>query len=211
MAIGRANGALVLQSTHDALPRFEVHQPYGVSCLSWRPKCTTRPSKHPLNPGVGVQTEDLLLGDETGTVYYYVVEWPSGWEVTRDTWPGTMVLVAKISIHDQQIYGLAWSPDGNYFASKGNDDICCLFDIEDVLGDKPSTEPPFGPWGPSRTIQWTSASWQEGVENDRTSGHRDSPGYIHNMTSMTDDTEFRAVRTTVGGLRTLWPGSERHC
>lgn len=78
LAIGRQDGSLVLQSTFDSLPRFEVQQPYGVACLSWRPSCTPRPSKNPVNPGVLVQTEDLVLGDETGTIYYYLVEWPLG-------------------------------------------------------------------------------------------------------------------------------------
>lgn len=76
LAGGRNNGSLALQSTSDALPRFEVQQPFGISCVSWRPTCTLRPSKNHFNPGVPVQTEDLLVGDDTGTVYYYIVEWP---------------------------------------------------------------------------------------------------------------------------------------
>lgn len=78
LAVGRVDGSLVLQSTYDALPRFELQQPYGVSCVSWRPACTPRSSKNPLNPGVRVQTEELIVGDERGTMYYYVVEWPLG-------------------------------------------------------------------------------------------------------------------------------------
>lgn len=73
---GRNDGSLVLQSTSDILPRFEVRQPFGVSCLNWRPTCTLRPTKNPFNPGVPVHTEDLLVGDDTGTIYYYIVEWP---------------------------------------------------------------------------------------------------------------------------------------
>lgn len=34
LAGGRNDGSLVLQSTSDALPRFEVRQPFGISCLS---------------------------------------------------------------------------------------------------------------------------------------------------------------------------------
>ena len=63
---------------HDSLPRFDVQQPYPIACVSWRPTYTIRPSKNPLNPGVSVQTEDLVVGDELGTIYYYVVEWPLG-------------------------------------------------------------------------------------------------------------------------------------
>jgi meiosis-specific APC/C activator protein AMA1 len=78
LAIGRANGSLVLKSLCDSLPRFEVQQPYGVACVSWRPTCVPRPSKNPSTPGVPVQTEELVVGDETGMIYYYVVEWPLG-------------------------------------------------------------------------------------------------------------------------------------
>lgn len=76
LAISRSDGSLVLKSTVDALPRFEVGQPGPISCLSWRPKSSSRPSRNPYNPGVPVQTEDLLVGDEGGTIYYYLVEWP---------------------------------------------------------------------------------------------------------------------------------------
>ena len=76
LAAGRSDGSLMLKSIHDGLPRFEVQQPYSITCLSWRPVSVLRPSRNPLNPGVAVQTEDLVVGDETGTLYYYVVEWP---------------------------------------------------------------------------------------------------------------------------------------
>lgn len=81
-----------------------------------------------------VLTEDLLVGDESGTIYYYVVEWPSSWEVARDTWPGTISLVAKLPVHRQQVCGLAWSPSGASFASGSNDDLCFLFDVDTILG-----------------------------------------------------------------------------
>ena len=71
-------GALVLRSTYDALPRYDLEQPHGVSCVSWRPTCTKRASKNPLNPGVTVETEELIVGNVMGTMYYYVVEWPLG-------------------------------------------------------------------------------------------------------------------------------------
>ncbi|QYS94070.1 WD_REPEATS_REGION domain-containing protein [Trichoderma simmonsii] len=59
-----------------------------------------------------------------------------GWEVTRDTWPGTIYLIAKVSLHSQQICGLSWSPNGRFFASGGNDNLCCLFDTDSVLIEK---------------------------------------------------------------------------
>ncbi|KAM0301089.1 hypothetical protein ACHAPM_006390 [Fusarium culmorum] len=64
-------------------------------------------------------------------------EWSGmlGWEITRNTWPGAVSLIARISnIHCQQVCGLAWSYDGRLFASGGNDNLCCLFDAEQVVG-----------------------------------------------------------------------------
>lgn len=135
LGIGHSDGRVLFQSVFDTLPRFQVRQAFPVSCVSWRPVCTLRPSKNPLTPGVQVQTEDLVVGDEMGNIYYYVVEWPLGWEVTRDTWPGAVSLIARISnIHCQQVCGLAWSYDGRLFASGGNDNLCCLFDADQVVG-----------------------------------------------------------------------------
>ncbi|KAI9737215.1 MAG: hypothetical protein M1818_005747 [Claussenomyces sp. TS43310] len=80
-----------------------------------------------------VKSEDLLVGDDVGNVYYYAVEWPDAWEVDRSGWPGVMTLLARISVHSQQICGLAWSNDGSAFATGGNDNLCCLFKTSHVL------------------------------------------------------------------------------
>ena len=73
------------------------------------------------------------MGDELGNIYYYSVEWPDAWEVTRDGWSGSMTLLAKLSIHVQQICGLSFSSDGSMFATGGNDNLCCLFQTSIVL------------------------------------------------------------------------------
>ena len=94
----------------------------------FKPVTTRRPSEH---LRVLVNTEELLVGDEIGVVYYYSVEWGSP---ARDNiWCGAMHIMAKIDMHTQKICGLAWSPDGDYFATGGNDNICCLFEVRDVL------------------------------------------------------------------------------
>ncbi|CEJ81298.1 hypothetical protein VHEMI01434 [[Torrubiella] hemipterigena] len=56
-----------------------------------------------------------------------------GWEVTRDTWSGTISLIAKVQIHHQQICGLAWSSSGKFFTTGGNDNYCCLFEANNIL------------------------------------------------------------------------------
>lgn len=134
LAYGRTNGTLALMSLYDSLvPRFEFAHQHAIACLSWRPVCTTRASSNPVNPGVPVRTEDLLVGDECGHVDYYIVEWPASWEVARDGWPGCMTLVARLAVHTQQICGLAWSLDGAMFSTGGNDNLCCLFEAAKVL------------------------------------------------------------------------------
>ncbi|KAI0401768.1 WD40-repeat-containing domain protein [Xylaria palmicola] len=134
LAFGRSNGSLSLMSLYDSLlPRFEAQQPAPVACLSWRPTVTMRQSLSDHNAGSMVGTEDLLVGDELGDIYYYSVEWPEPWEVVRDNWPGSMTLIVRIKVHSQQICGLAWSPTGNEFATGGNDNLCCLFQADNVL------------------------------------------------------------------------------
>ncbi|TLS23700.1 uncharacterized protein PpBr36_06117 [Pyricularia pennisetigena] len=108
---------------------------YGRS--NKKPVCTRRASRNPNNPGVQVDTEDLLVGDEAGNIYYYIVEWPADWEVARDNWKGEARWVHMISVHLQQICGLSWSISGSMFASGGNDNMCCLFDTAKVLESAP--------------------------------------------------------------------------
>ncbi|KAI1419430.1 WD40-repeat-containing domain protein [Xylaria sp. FL1777] len=134
LAFGRSNGCLSLMSLFDSLlPRFEAQQPAPVACLCWRPTVTMRPSVNIRNPSVMVPAEDLLVGDEMGDIYYYSVEWPEAWEVTRENWPGAMTLMVRIKVHSQQICGLAWSPTGTDFATGGNDNLCCLFQVDKIL------------------------------------------------------------------------------
>ncbi|TRX91093.1 hypothetical protein FHL15_008075 [Xylaria flabelliformis] len=140
LAFGRSNGGLSLLSLFDSLlPRFEAQQPAPVACLCWRPTITMRRSLNTNNPGIVVPTEDLLVGDELGDVYYYSVEWPEPWEVTRDNWPGAMTLMVRIKVHSQQVCGLAWSPTGTEFATGSNDNLCCLFQADKILETESET------------------------------------------------------------------------
>ena len=130
LAIGRHDGQISLWSLFDEDDRFQSQQPNGVACLAFKPVTTRRPSER---LGVTVSTEELLAGDEIGAVYYYCIEWMSDDQVDEHGWQGTMHLMAKISIHTQQICGLAWSLDGEYFSTGGNDNACCLFEVKDIL------------------------------------------------------------------------------
>lgn len=118
-----------------------------------------------------------------------------------------MTLVAKISIHVQQICGLAWSTDGKLLASGGNDDVCCLFEAGEVLGDGPLLETPLRSLPPSSPVITQAAAAGEALSYTWNRGWREN----ENRTSATDGTEIRTVRTSAESLRTLGPGSERHC
>lgn len=131
LATGRNTGQISLWSLADPEAiRFQSRQPFAIACVSFKPVTTRRPSEH---FGCMMSTEELLVGDEVGNVYYYAVEWMSKQQVDIHGWTGAMTLMAKISVHNQQICGLAWSPDGDYFATGANDNICCLFEVKDVL------------------------------------------------------------------------------
>lgn len=117
------------------MPRFQLTYNSAITSLAWRPHPSVRTSRSPFDmPRSRVKCEDLLVGDEKGRVWYYSVEWPDAWEVQRNGWSGGFMCLAQIKAHEQQICGLAWAPDGNMFASGGNDDCCCLFDIKSVIG-----------------------------------------------------------------------------
>ncbi|KAK4153871.1 WD40 repeat-like protein [Chaetomidium leptoderma] len=143
LAFGRSDRTLGLMSLYDdphpsvarsvPTPRFEMTQPASVACLSWKPLSTVRPSKSRIHPGIPVKNEDLLVGDEVGSVYYYAVEWPERWEVERHNWAGEMTLLARIMVHSQQICGLAWSVNGDVFGTGGNDNLCYLLETAKVL------------------------------------------------------------------------------
>ncbi|KAI9824576.1 MAG: hypothetical protein M1832_001665 [Thelocarpon impressellum] len=136
LAIGRADGQIALWSLFDEEPRFEAQQPSPVACLAWKPIVTSRLSERE-SPGSNLaRTEELLVGDESGNIYYYSVEWSDARERAKTSWHGSMSLLARISVHTQQICGLAWSTDGALFATGGNDNVCCLFEVADILGPR---------------------------------------------------------------------------
>ena len=130
LAIGRNSGHITLWSLYEEGSRFESQQPGSVACLAFKPVSTRRVSER---FETVVLTEELLVGDDLGNIYYYTIEWVDNLKVDIHGWSGTMHLLAKIDVHSQQICGLAWSPDGSYFATGANDNACCLFVVKDIL------------------------------------------------------------------------------
>ena len=142
LAIGRNNGEISLWSIFDEDDRFHTLQPNAVACLAFKPVPTRRRSER---LGIMISTEELLVGDELGNVYYYAIEWLNEDQVENYGQQGTMYLLAKIDIHTQQICGLAWSPDGEYFSTGGNDNVCCLLEVRDILTPLPALSLTDGP------------------------------------------------------------------
>lgn len=149
LAIGRADGRITLWSPFDTDPRFDSEQPSPVSCVCFRPNPVQRSSIR--DPVATVATEELLVGDEVGFVYYYSIEWPSQDQRDLFGWHGSMTLLARITCHSQQICGIAWSPDGAFFATGGNDNQMFLFETKKALKPRHSisTQPSVRVRGPN--------------------------------------------------------------
>ena len=124
LAIGRADGELTLWSLFNDNPRFENLHPSPIACLAWKPRLSVHSSLRKSAHGAIKSMEELLVGDEEGTVFYYAVEWSSELEQERDSWIGALIPLARIQVHTQQICGLSWSADGEFFATGGNDNAC---------------------------------------------------------------------------------------
>ncbi|KAF2446830.1 WD40 repeat-like protein [Karstenula rhodostoma CBS 690.94] len=131
LAVARADGRIALWSPFDSEPRFDATQPKPISSIAFRTNPVKRPSLRDNN--MTVPTEELLVGDEAGHIYFYSIEWPTETESAIFGWNGAMTLLARMTVHSQQICGLAWSPDGELFASGGNDNACYLFETRRVL------------------------------------------------------------------------------
>lgn len=131
LAVGRANGRIALWSLFDEEPRFDATQPKPISCVSFRPTIVKRRSIR--DSVMLVSTEELLIGDEAGHIYFYSVEWPNENDSASFGWHGAMTLLARMTIHIQQICGISWSTDGELFATGGNDNACFLFKTKIVL------------------------------------------------------------------------------
>ncbi|KAF2762079.1 WD40 repeat-like protein [Pseudovirgaria hyperparasitica] len=138
LAVGRADGRISLWSLFDEEPRFEASQPSPIACVSFRPSVVKRGSIKA--PEIQVPTEELLIGDEAGHIYLYSVEWPPEQSIHAVRFHGGMTLLARITVHTQQVCGLSWSSDGEYFATGGNDNACFLFETKKLLCISPTPE-----------------------------------------------------------------------
>jgi WD domain, G-beta repeat len=132
LAVSRNSGQVLLWGIDEQWARFEAPHQNSVSCLSFKPSVTCRRSVNGV--GAEVACEDLLVGDDTGVVYFYSVEWPDldNTDLTESR-AGAMTLLARVTAHVQNICGLAWCPDGKHFATGGNDNTALFFETARVL------------------------------------------------------------------------------
>ncbi|KAL5001955.1 WD40-repeat-containing domain protein [Aspergillus recurvatus] len=131
LAVGRKSGMLSLWSTFDSDVRFEISHSSTITCVAFKQTKSRRVSER--FEDTEVDAEDLAVGDDLGNIWYYSVEWPDEEARDRFGWHGRVTLLAKISAHTQQICGIAWSPDGAYLATGGNDNACLLFELSDII------------------------------------------------------------------------------
>ncbi|KAK6528508.1 hypothetical protein TWF281_009749 [Arthrobotrys megalospora] len=124
LAVGRVDGVISLWGLGETVPRAEAQHQAAVACVSFKPFESKRRGLG--NRKEWARCEDLLLGDESGNIYFYAIEW--------DPAPGSnacgMTLVRRMKVHTQQICGIAWSTDASQVATGGNDNQCILFDVE---------------------------------------------------------------------------------
>ncbi|PFH55595.1 hypothetical protein XA68_17982 [Ophiocordyceps unilateralis] len=104
-----------------------------------------------------------------------------------------MYLVAKVSLHSHQVCGLAWSPDGQVFASGGNDNLCFLLNTEEIIGE---------PRCADSDMRWEATTDKRGYEATRhtTAGSGTSNSKL--------ETGSRAAQSGSGRICHHGPGCE---
>jgi WD40 repeat protein len=118
LAVAREDGSVLLQSPIESVPRIHIApiSDDAVGALSWRPSSSHRSS--------GKIDELLVIGCYDGQIVLVNVTWFlekfSAKVTRRGGWS---------DVHSDQICGIAWSNDGLSFATGGNDNRVCLFDI----------------------------------------------------------------------------------
>ena len=132
LAVARINGVVMLYSPLDELTRFiEIDVDRSAVYCAFRPSPIRRSS---LNLDyIGSDQEVLAIGDDVGLVNIYFVDWPKTRERDLFNWHGGFQRHAQLDVHNQQICGITWSNDGEFLATGGNDNLCCLFDFSKIL------------------------------------------------------------------------------
>ncbi|CAA22488.1 meiotic fizzy-related APC coactivator Fzr3 [Schizosaccharomyces pombe] len=153
LAIARVNGFVEIwnRKTKNNRCDYKFHHDGDISCMAWSPINWT-----------------LLVGGSTGNIYVY-----------RRT-KSMMRRVHTIKkVHQEQVCGLEWNYDGTQFASGGNDNLVCIFDIDSLENKKfywihlaAVKALAFCPWQKSLLAVGTGSNDQQIYFYDTFRGHR---------------------------------------
>ncbi|KAI9725440.1 MAG: hypothetical protein M1828_003111 [Chrysothrix sp. TS-e1954] len=135
LAISHGDGQVVLWSPKDADQRvLRLRLAAAAVHVSFRPLPLRRPSQRILS--IMTDQEMLLVGEDSGAISVYFVEWPRDAERDLFGWHGGIVLHCRLAMHRQQICGIAWSTDGELLATGGNDNRCYLIETNKILASR---------------------------------------------------------------------------
>ncbi|EPY51280.1 Cdc20/Fizzy family WD repeat protein [Schizosaccharomyces cryophilus OY26] len=103
LAIARVNGSVEIWDRQylTETPEYCFQHEGDISCMAWSPTNST-----------------LLVGGSMGSIYIY-----------HKTKSMMCRLYTIKHIHQEQVCGLEWNYDGTQFASGGNDNLVCVFDM----------------------------------------------------------------------------------
>jgi hypothetical protein len=130
LAVGTYSGHLHLWEAVELRRRFSWRFHDKVTCVAFRP--TTTWCQSAVIPGAEVPVEQLAVGDEGGTIWYYSIELSSFDSLSRVT------LLAVVDAHLARICSITWSSDKRYLATSGDDNLCLLFEMRHILQNQQS-------------------------------------------------------------------------
>ncbi|ORY86809.1 WD40-repeat-containing domain protein [Protomyces lactucae-debilis] len=120
IAIGRRDGTLHLHTKISDVKPATIMLDGDLGCLAFRPRLV---AAH--------EEEHLLVGGCNGHVHHYVFSIS-----TREAGVQYRLLGVARRGHREQVTGLAWSSDGEQYASGGNDNTCYLYDAQNLFTPK---------------------------------------------------------------------------
>lgn len=130
LAVATYSGHLHLWDAVKLRRRFVWQIDNKATCVAFRP--TTTWCQSAVIPGVEVPVEQLAVGDERGSVWYYSIELSPFEALSR------AILLVKVDAHLARVCSITWSPDKRFLATSGDDNYCLLFEMRHILQNQQS-------------------------------------------------------------------------
>lgn len=131
LAVATCSGYLHLWDTVKLRRRFAWrYNDNKATCVAFRP--TTSWCQSAVIPGAEVPVEQLAVGDQQGTIWYYSIELSPFEALSRVT------LLARVDAHLARVCSITWSPDKRFLATSGDDNLCLLFEMRHILQNQRS-------------------------------------------------------------------------